>query len=147
MTYVRDLLKNKQIKEVYTISPKTSLIDAALILGEKNVGALVVTQNNNPIGIISERDLVRKAREGGKYLDTHNVEDIMIQNVAIALTSDSVSYVSSIMTQNRIRHMPVIENQKMVGIISIGDVVHAQITDAKYEIRLLQDYIQGKYPG
>ncbi len=148
MTRVRDILNEKAIKGVFSISPTATVTEALTMLGEHNVGALVAMDEGMPVGIISERDLLRKAiRSGLCELEDKKVADVMTRNVIIGLPEDEVSYVASIMIRNEVRHLPIIQNKEIVGLVSIGDVVYSQISDEKFENRMLHDYIEGKYPG
>lgn len=148
MTQVRDLLKMKSIKGVLSIGPRATVSDAVKMLGEYNVGSLVVMDDGVPLGFISERDFLRYAhRTGLADIGEKSVEEVMNRDVIIAVPEDEVSYVSAIMTKNKIRHLPVLHKKEIVGLISIGDVVYSQILDQKFENRMLHDYIEGKYPG
>lgn len=146
MTRVGEILDRKLNKEVYVTTPETPVIGALREMAKRNVGALVVLSNGKPVGIISERDVARRSSDGMR-VDTTPVSEVMIRDVIVGMRNDEISYVMSIMTASRIRHLPIIDGQKMIGILSIGDVVKAQISDAHAEIRMLHDYIDGKYPG
>ena len=147
MAKVRDLLNSKAIKEVFTISADSTVTDAARALSKHNVGALVVVQGGKPHGIISERDIVRLAQDGGVQLDRKKVSEVMTENVMVAVPDDEVSYISAIMTRNRVRHLPIMTDGAMVGLVSIGDVVNAMISDTRFENRMLRDYLEGRYPS
>ena len=148
MSKVRDLLETKSIKGVLSISPTASVTDAVKMLAEHNVGALVVMEDGFPIGVISERDLLRQAvRDGLAGFEKRTVEGVMSRDMLIAVLDDDVAYVSSIMTKNKIRHLPVIHKNQIIGLVSIGDVVYSQILDEQHEKRMLMNYIEGKYPA
>jgi CBS domain-containing protein len=101
-----------------------------------------------PIGFISERDLVRKALNNSlSELEKKSVGEIMTRDMIIGMPDDDIAYVSSIMIKNKIRHLPILQKKEIVGLVSIGDVVDAQISDDEFENRMLHDYIEGKYPG
>ena len=146
MATVKDLLASKGGK-IFSIPSKATLVEAVEALGERNVGALLVIDGGRLAGILSERDVVRAARKGFARLEKLRVADLMTKDLIVCLPTDEVSYVMSIMTQNRIRHLPVMSGKELAGMISIGDVVKAQISEASAENRLLRDYIEGKYPG
>ncbi len=147
---ISDILREKG-SEVETIGAGRSVHDAVRILNEHRIGALVVTDENGSVqGIVSERDLLRTAAEtwddGGQRaerLRDRPVVGIMTQAVICAVPDDDLDYAMGIMTQNRIRHLPIVEDGKLVGIISIGDVVRTCLSQAAYENRMLKDYVQG----
>ena len=146
MATIEDLLKSKG-REVHSISPQATLLEAASALAEHGIGALVVLDEGKLVGIISERDIVREARRGGLRLELVSVSEVMSADLIVGLPADDVAYVMSIMTQNRIRHLPVMAGKELAGIISIGDVVKAHISETQVENRMLRDYIAGKYPA
>ncbi|MCX7736083.1 MAG: CBS domain-containing protein [Candidatus Kapabacteria bacterium] len=140
---VRDILKNKG-PEVYTIGDEKQLRDAVEILTRNNIGVLIVISDNAKIeGIISERDILKACYHNpDSFLDIR-VKDCMTTKLLIAEPDDDIDYVQKIMTENRIRHLPVLHNKILVGLISIGDVVKAQLSDKMYENKYLMDYISG----
>lgn len=146
MITIKKILDQKK-GEVYTISPKASVMTAVKVLTQFNVGALVVTTEDTPIGIISERDILRSTERHAERLNLLRVEEIMTKEVIIGVPQDDLTYVMAVMTKNRIRHLPILENKKLVGILSIGDVVRATMKEVQIENHLLHDYIEGKYPG
>jgi CBS domain-containing protein len=141
MMSVQNILRGKG-GAVFTISADASLSDALGELAERNVGALVVHTDANPAaGILSERDIVRRlAREGESALAV-SVRNCMTPGPRTCTPETSVEEVMSIMTDMRIRHMPVMENRRLVGVISIGDVVKSRIEHAEREAAELRDYI------
>ncbi len=142
---VSDLLRNKS-SEVFTIRPQQSLHEASQILADKNIGALVVVDNqNSPIGILSERDIVRQLAKDFEAVKSLSVADVMITDVIIALPDDDILYLGNTMTNKRIRHLPVIQEGQLVGLVSIGDLVKAQLEYYEGEARSLQQYITGGY--
>jgi CBS domain-containing protein len=149
----RDVLKGKgrgkaQAERVLTIRPEQPLIDAIQILTEHSIGALLVVSGEDGIvGIITERDILRAQARLFDHLGGAEVQDLMTRNVIIALASDSVDYLMNLFTKERIRHVPIMEEGQLVGILSIGDVVKARARQAEGDIRYLTDYIKGRYPG
>ena len=144
---VRDILKDKGT-EVATIGTEETIGDAAKILVEKNIGSLLVQDEKGAIaGIITERDILKQCNQCLESLKETKVKDVMTKNLIVASLDDDLDYVENIMTQNRVRHLPIISNQKLEGIISIGDLVNVLRGDCKVENRYLKDFISGKYPG
>jgi CBS domain-containing protein len=144
MHTVKDMLKEKG-SNVWTISPEAKVIDALKLMADKKIGALAVMYKNQVVGILSERDYARKVILKGKSsLDTP-VKEIMTCQVFCVGLETPAEECMALMTKKRIRHLPVIDKGKMVGLISIGDVVKSVISEHKITIGHLQDYIQGKY--
>jgi CBS domain-containing protein len=140
---VKELLANKP-PGVITISPDHTLHAASQLLAEHNIGALVVVDSDgNPVGILSERDIVRRLAAQGESAVAETVADVMTRDIIIALPDDDVGEMSAVMTDRRIRHLPVMDGEQLAGIISIGDVVKAQRDHFKGEARWLQQYIDG----
>jgi len=144
---VRDILKDKGT-EVATIGAEKTICDAVKALVEKNIGSLLVQDEKGAIaGIITERDILKQCNQCLESFKETKVKDVMTKNLIVASPDDDLDYVENIMTQNRVRHLPIISNQKLEGIISIGDLVNVLRGECKVENRYLKDYISGKYPG
>jgi CBS domain-containing protein len=142
---VNEILASKS-SNVITVKPDQSLHEASQLLAEHNIGALVVVDTaRTPIGILSERDIVREMAKHGEGTSKRKVQDVMTSDVIIALPEDDLSYLSNTMTEKRIRHLPVIDDQKLVGIVSIGDIVKAQLVYFEGEAHTLRLYISGGY--
>ena len=140
---VRDVLRKKG-SHVVTIEAHRTVQDAIRSLVENNIGALLVTSADDQlVGIFTERDILREAAVRPDQLSETLVGDVMTRSVVIGVPEDTIEYVMGIMTQNRIRHLPVLEGEELVGIISIGDVVNVQLRQTEFENRLLRDYIHG----
>ena len=141
---VKHILKLKGSASIDTVAPDASVADAAAILDKKRIGALVVSENGDDIaGIISERDIVRAlARQGGGCLDM-KVSELMTGDVVSVGPEENANAVLERMTQGRFRHMPVVEDGKMVGLVSIGDVVKARITEIEQENQAMANMIGG----
>ena len=142
---VKDILGHKPAN-VITISATQSLLDASKLLTEHNIGALIVVDKKDaPVGILSERDIVRKiASQGASALDML-IEDAMTRDIIIGFPGEELSDVSTTMTNKRIRHLPIMDNQALVGMISIGDIVKSQLDHAENEAHTLRQYITGGY--
>lgn len=142
---VKEILRKKPSTLITTTADQT-LHQASQLLAEHNIGALVVVDHEGaPVGILSERDIVRNlARLKGKVVE-HTVDDAMTKDIIIGFPDDELSYVSSVMTDKRIRHLPIMDDQKLIGIISIGDVVKSQLDNMVMEAHTLRQYITGGY--
>jgi len=141
MTFVAELIAKKG-NEVATISQHRKVQDAVSMLKQHGIGALVVTGDTPPLaGIISERDIVRAlATDGPSALDKP-VSELMTSQVTSCELSSSITDLMGLMTANRIRHLPVIEENKLVGMVSIGDVVFARFNELESEKKTLLDYV------
>lgn len=142
MILVRDILKGKG-NQIWSVSPDATVFDALKLMAEKNVGALVVLDGEKLTGIFSERDYARKVVLKGKVSREMAVKEIMTSEVTHILLAHSVEDCMELMTDKRIRHLPVFEGEKLVGVISIGDVVKAVISDKEFTINQLEKYITG----
>ncbi|MGD8427107.1 MAG: CBS domain-containing protein [Balneolaceae bacterium] len=143
---VRDILNNKGTK-VYSISPDQTVYEAIAKMDELDIGALVVLNNKSLKGILSERDYRSKVILKGRTSKTTKVHEIMTGDVYYVTPSDSVETCMTLMTEKKIRHLPVMSNDEVIGVVSIGDLVKAIISKQKVEITHLRHYIQGSYPG
>jgi CBS domain-containing protein len=135
---VETILRQKG-SDVATITPEASIKRAADWLRAKNVGALVVTSNDTILGIISERDIVRAFSQHGEPVVSMQVKDIMTHGLITASLGDDLTHLMRLMTRHRIRHMPVLRDGKLVGIVSIGDVVKHRLDDLELEASVLRD--------
>jgi len=140
MKTVRDILGVKG-RTVWSVDSGSSVFDALGLMAEKEIGALVVLDGARVAGIISERDYARKVILHGRASPTTRVEEIMTSHVAYTHLEQSIEECMAIITDKRIRHLPVMENEKLIGIISIGDLVKAIIADQKFMIEQLERYI------
>jgi len=142
---VRSVLKRKG-SEIWSIAPNQTVYEAIERMAEKGVGALLVMATGKPVGIISERDYARKVILRGQSSRTTLVNEIMTSPVIFATPEQGVEECMGIMTKSRIRHLPVIENEKVIGIVSIGDLVKWVVWEQEETIEQLQNYISAKYP-
>jgi len=140
MKTVREILNDKGT-QVWTIAPDQTVFDALTLMGEKEIGALIVVENGDLIGIISERDYARKVILKGKTSRETRVQEIMSTPVISTALEQSVQTCLSLMTEKRIRHLPVLADDQLVGIISIGDLVKAIIAEQQFLIEQLESYI------
>jgi len=137
---IADVLRNKGAS-VATITPETSVSALLTELSVHNIGAMVVVSPDGLVGIVSERDIVRALHEQGAEILRQPVAQIMTTMVATCTPTDSVDSLTALMTTNRVRHIPVMENDRLVGIVSIGDVVKNRMDELVTEQKQLQAYI------
>lgn len=142
MKTVRDILEVKG-RMVWSVDLGSTVFDALSLMAEKEIGALVVLDEARVAGIISERDYARKVILHGRASPTTRVEESMTTHVAYTHLDQSIEECMAIMTDKRIRHLPVLQDGKLIGIISIGDLVKAIIADQKFMIEQLERYITG----
>lgn len=146
MSQVSDILKVKGT-EVFTIDRNATVLDAIKKMVDNGVASLVVTDGDKIRGIITERDYLRRIALEGRTSKTTPVADAMTERLIVVEPTSSVDDCMSMMTRERIRHLPVLEKGKLAGIVSIGDIVKFLTKKQEAEIRYLTDYISGKYPG
>ena len=144
MITVKQILDEKGY-QVWTISPDAKVIEALKLMAEKGVGALIVFEKDDVAGIISERDYARKIMLKGRTSEDTPVRDIMTSQVYGVHFETSAEECMALMTDKHIRHLPVCHEGELAGVISIGDVVKAVITQQKFTIENLENYIMGKY--
>ncbi len=138
---VEHILQSKGT-DVFAVSGATSVKDAVDLLGEKNIGAVVVKNSDGSVsGIFSERDVVRRLKSEGPGVLAKPVADCMTKNPFTCTLDTSLDELMGVMTNKRIRHMPVVENGALVGVVSIGDVVKRKIHNAEREAAMLKEYI------
>ena len=143
---VKDILAQKG-SDIYSVTSDVTVFDAIKKMSDLNIGALLVIDNGNLSGIISERDYRDKVILQGKQSKSTPVRDIMTGKIFKVEIQDNLNTCMRIMTNQKIRHLPVMDRDKVVGVISIGDVVKSVIDEQKFEIDSLKDYIAGNYPG
>ena len=139
------VLKRKG-SEVWSVAPDQTVYEAIKRMADKAVGALLVISDGKLVGIISERDYARKVILKRRSSKTTLVKEIMTSPVIFVTSGQAVDECMDIMTRNRIRHLPVMENEKMLGVISIGDLVKWVVSEQEETIEHLQNYISSKYP-
>lgn len=141
---VSDLLKSKN-QTVITATPDETVVEAMHKLVDNKIGSLVVCSSSKILGIISERDILRAVYEDYEGLKAKKVSDLMSTNLIVAIPDDEVDYIMGIMTQNRIRHLPIVTKEGIVGIVSIGDIVKYQLQETKVKNRYLEEYVYGQH--
>ena len=142
MTTVRQLLDQKG-RKIWSIHPNATVFDAIAKMAEKDIGSLVVMDRDEVVGIITERHYSRNVVLKGKTSPTTPVRDIMERYVVVARPEQSVDQCMALMSEKRVRHLPVFEGKKPIGIVSIGDLVKSIIGDQKFTIDQLEHYIHG----
>ena len=144
MEFVSQSLEKKG-HDVWWVAPETTVFDALQLMANKKVGALLVLEEDSLVGVFSERDYARKVILKGKSSKDTPVRDIMSTKIVCVAPNQSTEECMSLMTEKRVRHLPVMDGEKLIGIISIGDVVKAVIADREDVIEQLERYITGTF--
>jgi len=140
---IRDVLQSKG-HDVVTVPTPVSVSDALSVMVEHEIGAVVVVDGEGaPVGILSERDILRLLSRNAEALGHTEVGEVMSAELIVGLESDDLEYVMEVMTRNRVRHLPIVEESAVTGIVSIGDVVNALRSHVEAENRYLRQYITG----
>ena len=144
---VKDILAVKGIRAV-TIAESTSIFEVMLVFSANRIGSLlVIDKNENILGIICARDVLMTTISHYEDIKSMTVDKIMTTNLIVGRKDDDLNYVRALMTKNRIRHLPIIDSKKLIGLISMGDVVNAQVKEKDVGLRCYEDYIADRYPG
>lgn len=144
---VKDILKAKGSR-VITVEKTSAVLEAMSIFSANRVGSLLVVDKDETIlGIIGARDVLMAVINHLDEIKTLTVEKIMTTNLIVGTPEDKVDYILAVMTENRIRHIPILEGKELKGLVSIGDVVKSQLKEHAVENKYLKDYIADKYPG
>ena len=144
MTAVADILKAKGEAIVHTIGPNDSVFDALQRMADKRIGALLVMEGEQIVGIVTERDYARKIALKGRTSALTLVRDVMTTSVMFVKPCQTSEECMALMTDNRLRHLPVVKDDRLVGLISIGDLVKDIISEQKFVIEQLEHYISGQ---
>jgi CBS domain-containing protein len=142
-----DMLLANKGSDVWAIGPRSTVFEAIQLMAEKNVGALLVTEGGRLLGIISERDYTRKVILKGKSSRETPVMDILSASPVVVSPKDMVVDCMRLMTQKHVRHLPVLDGERIVGVVSIGDLVNWTLSTQSATIDQLQKYISGEYPA
>ena len=143
----KEILENKGSR-VITCHEDNSLMDALAIFSANKIGSLLVVDSHDKIqGIVAPRDILLVVLNDMDKIKDLKVSDIMTKDLIVATMDDRIDYLQAVMTENRIRHIPILDGSELKGLVSIGDVVKAQIDEKEVENRYLKDYIEGKYPA
>lgn len=144
MKTVADILKSKPSAAIHTVHPQSTVLEAISLMADKGIGALVVMEGESVAGIVSERDYARKIALMERSSYNTEVSEIMTADVIFVTPGQSNEECMTLMTEKRLRHLPVIEDGKLIGLISIGDLVKDIISDQKFMIQQLEQYIRGE---
>jgi len=146
-THVKEILEEKG-REVVSVKPDSSIYDAVLAMVDHHIGAvLVIAEDSKLVGIFTERDVLNQCVLRCEELKGTRVDSVMTTDLIIGFLDDDVDYLMGIMTSNKIRHLPILEDERVSGVISIGDLVKSRLEKTEFENHYLKDYIMGKYPG
>ena len=145
MQTAAQILKSKSSQTVHTIEPTASVYEAVKLMAEKNVGALLVVEHGKVVGIVSERDYARKVVLLARSSKDTPLRDIMSSPVMYVHPEQTVDECMVLMTENRLRHLPVMDGDQLVGLVSIGDLVKATISEQQFIIAQLEHYISGQH--
>ena len=144
---VRQVLFRKASRETFTVGPRQSVYEVLSLMAEKNIGALVVVEGDRVVGVVSERDYARKVIQIGKSSRETEVEEIMGAPPVTVTSATTVGECLALMTGRFLRHLPVVEDGRLVGLVSIGDLVKALIADQEERLGRIEAYISGTYPA
>jgi CBS domain-containing protein len=139
---IRDVMAHKG-SSVVTVEPAATVLEAARVLVKHGIGSAVVVDGERVVGIITERDLLLLAADDPTQLATTRVAECMTAEMEICALTESVNHAMSVMTRRRIRHLPIMEEGRLAGLVSIGDLVNASLTELTDENEWLRDYVQG----
>lgn len=140
---VQDVLRSKG-HDIWSVAPDDTIYDALKLMAEKDIGSVLVMEDDKLVGILSERDYARKVILQGLSSKTAPVKAIMTANVEVVQPDESIENCMALMTEKHIRHLPVVAEGRVVGLISIGDVVKAVISDQAFMLEQLESYITGQ---
>ncbi|MHC4444007.1 MAG: CBS domain-containing protein [Planctomycetota bacterium] len=142
---IKDVLKEKENKVISSVGPDLSIAEAVSLLCAQRIGALmVIDENGEPTGIITERDVLMEINRNPDLVRKRKVSEVMTTNLICGLPDDEVNYAMNVMTENKIRHLPIVSDNKVIGIISIGDVIKCLLEAIQFENRNLHEYLHLK---
>ena len=143
MATVKHLIESKKIEKNYSVAHTDSVLNALELMAEVNIGAVLVTEGEKIVGIFSERDYARKVELRGKESKNTPIKDVMTKQMITVTTDTTVNQCMALMKQHSIRHLPVVENDKLIGLVSMRDVVVVIIKESESTIKGLENYILG----
>jgi len=142
MATVKQLLESKD-NNVWSIAPETTVFEGLQVMADKNIGALLVTKDEKLVGIFSERDYARKVILKGKASKDTTIAELMTREVVYTTPDDSLDDCMALMTAKHIRHLPILKNNKLIGLLTLGDVVKQIISSQEFKIQEMEKYISG----
>jgi CBS domain-containing protein len=145
MSTVAQILRTKPSRAVYTIAPDSTVYEAIAAMAEHGIGALLVVEGERIVGIVTERDYARKIALAGRSSKETAVADVMTTQVLVVSPQQTTEDCMALMTENRLRHLPVLDNGRLVGLVSIGDLVKDIISEQRYIIEQLEHYVSGSF--
>lgn len=143
MTTVRSLLEAKSSEMNYSVAATDTVLQAIKIMAEARIGAVLVTEGGKVVGIYTERDYLRKGENEGRTAKDTKIRDVMVSKMITVTMDTSVEQCMALMKQYNVRHLPVVEKDHLLGVVSMRDVVFAVLEDREFEIRGLENYIMG----
>jgi CBS domain-containing protein len=142
-----DAVLHQKTAQIWSVPPEATVFDAIKLMADKNIGALMVMDGSRLVGVFSERDYTRKIALKGKSSKQTPVREVVSSPVISVKPGSTVEECMRVMTENRVRHLPVLDGEKLLGVVSIGDLVNWTISAQHDAINQMADYISGKYPG
>lgn len=143
---VKDLLDGNH-RKILTIATTNTVFEAMKLLIQNKISCLpVVDKDDALVGIVSDKDIFRLAYQRRTDFPEHKIEQVMSTNLIVGLPEDELSYIATIMTENKIRHIPIVDGRNLAGLVSLGDIVKNQLSDISAENRYLKEYIHGHFP-
>jgi CBS domain-containing protein len=142
-----DAVLRQKAGQIWSVTPDATVFDAIKLMAEKNIGALLVMDGERLVGVFSERDYTRKIALKGKSSKQTPVRDVVSSPIISVKPGSTVEECMRVMTENRVRHLPVLDGEKLLGVVSIGDLVNWTISAQHDALNQMADYISGKYPG
>ncbi|MDH4582769.1 CBS domain-containing protein [Pseudomonas sp. BN415] len=143
MKTVAEILRAKSHTQLFSVDPTTTVLEAALLMADKDIGALVVMQGGELVGIVTERDFVRRVAAMERSAYATSIEEVMTSNLFVVTPRDSNQYCMQLMTEKNLRHLPVLQDGKLVGLLSIRDLVRDITAEQESLIQHLEQYIRG----
>jgi CBS domain-containing protein len=142
-----DAILHQKNPQLWSVPPEATVFDAIQLMADKNIGALLVMTDNRLVGVFSERDYTRKIALKGKSSKQTPVREVVSAPVISVPPGSTIEECMRIMTEHRVRHLPVMDGEKLIGLVSIGDLVNWTISAQHVALNQMADYISGKYPG
>ena len=144
---VKEMLKNKR-REIITVKAETDILTAMELLIRNQISCLpVLGDSGQLVGIVSDKDIFKAIYENQDNFRSFKVGNLMTTDLLVGVADDEIDYIGGVMTENKVRHIPIVEREKLIGLLSVGDIVKAEIKHIRIENRYLKLYLEGNYPG